>query len=318
MKNKNLISQKNKEELSNDGWIITRRDFLKISVLTTAGICTGLSSANASFLNSQSNLSFGIVTDPHYAEIPDINGKYYSKSLYKMNECVSLMNNKKVDFLIELGDFKDLSQPASEKETINYLKAIEKVFTQFNGPRYHVMGNHDTDCLSKKQFLSYIKNTDIPQAKKFYSFERMGIHFIVLDANYLSDGRDYDHGNWDWTDANIPEKEIMWLREDLSSTKKPVIVFAHQLLDGKGSHYVNNAIDVRQELDNSGKVLAVFQGHYHEGSYSKINDIHYYTLKAMVTGDGKKNNSYAIVKVYNDHINITGYRKAVDKKCIIR
>ena len=39
-------------------------------------------------------------------------------------------------------------------------------------------------------------------------------------------------------------------------------------------------------LHASGKVLAVFQGHHHSGSYSNIAGIHYYTLKALVEGSG--------------------------------
>jgi len=224
------------------------------------------------------------------------------------------MNKEKVDFLIELGDLKDISQPVSENITLENLDAIEKVFKQFNGPRYHVLGNHDMDCISKEQFLAHIENTDIPKEKKFYSFERNGLHFIVLDANYTSEGLDYGRGNFEWADTNIPQKEIDWLKKDILSSEKPVIVFTHQLLDGDfGPANINNAKKVRQFFENSGKVLAVFQGHMHKGRYRIINKIHYYTLKAMVSGEGKENNSYAIVNVYNDHINVTGYRKAVDK-----
>jgi len=313
MNNKNNISQEYKNV-----WIITRRKFLKVSALTTAGIWTGLSPAKANFSNSMAKCRFGIVTDSHYADSPENIGRYYRDSLPKMKECVTLMNNEKVDFLIELGDLKDMSHPASEEKTLKYLEAIEKVFAKFKGPNYHVLGNHDMDCISKEQFLSRINNTNIPKKNKFYSFERKGLHFIVLDANYTSEGLDYKRGNFDWSDSNIPQTEIDWLKEDISKTKKPIIVFTHQLLDGNnGSIFINNAKDIRRELENSGKVLAVFQGHHHKGRYSKINKIHYYTLRAMITGEGKENNSYAIVELYDGYINITGYRKAVEKKCLI-
>ena len=141
------------------------------------------------------------------------------------------------------------------------------------------------------------------------------MHFIVLDANYKSDGADYDHGNFDWTDANIPPAELKWLRQDLATSRGAVIVLIHQLLDGAGPHYVKNAAEVRQILDQSGRVLAVFQGHLHDGSYNLIEGIHYYTLRAMVEGPGLENNSYAIVEVRPDmSITVTGYRKAVDKQ----
>jgi hypothetical protein len=221
------------------------------------------------------------------------------------------MNTERVDFLIELGDFKDQDRPPVEKNTLSYLQAVEKVFRNFNGPTYHVLGNHDMDSISKRQFLKQINNTNIDPGRSYYSFDSNGLHFVVLDANFRADGADYDHGNFDWTDANIPTKELLWLRNDLTSTPGPVIVFIHQLLDGKGSVYVKNAEQVRQILEASGKVLAVFQGHHHSGSYNNIAGIHYYTLKALVEGQGAENNSYAIAEVHPDRsITVTGYRKA--------
>ena len=72
---------------------------------------------------------------------------------------------------------------------------------------------------------------------------------------------------------------------------------------------MKNAAQVRTVLEASGKVLAVFQGHHHSGSYSNIAGIHYYTLKAIVEGHGPENNSYAIAEVHPDSsITITGYR----------
>ncbi|MHC4751588.1 MAG: hypothetical protein ACYTFW_17160 [Planctomycetota bacterium] len=78
---------------------------------------------------------------------------------------------------------------------------------------------------------------------------------------------------------------------------------------------MNVSVQVRKILQASGKVLAVFQGHHHSGSYSHISGIHYYTLKALVEGSGPENNSYAIAEVHPDNsITITGYRKAVSKQ----
>jgi alkaline phosphatase len=77
---------------------------------------------------------------------------------------------------------------------------------------------------------------------------------------------------------------------------------------------VKNAAQVRQILEASGKVHAVFQGHHHSGNYSNIAGIHYYTLKALIEGRGPENNSYAIAEVHPDcSITITGYRKAVSE-----
>ncbi len=256
-----------------------------------------------------------MVTDAHYADIPKRGTRHYGESVDKMAECVELMNNQKVDFLIELGDLKDESKPATEAGTLKFLQRIEAVFGRFKGPRYHVLGNHDVDSISKEQFLDLVENTGIGKERSYYSFDSKGAHFVVLDADYTANGTDYDHGNFNWRDTNIPDHELKWLGKDLAATSKPVIVFVHQQLDETGAyHSVKNGVAVRRVLEKSGRVLAVFQGHNHGGAYSHIEGIHYYTLKALVEGSGAENNSYAIVEVLGNHdVVVTGYRKAVGK-----
>lgn len=298
--------------MTKNKWIIIRRDFLKAAVL--AGLSPAFSGCTYPSA-SRAKLSFGIVTDSHYADTAMRDNRFFRESADKMAECVKLMNDKKVNFLIELGDFKDQDGEPSEEKTIAYLQSIEKIFQQFNGPTYHVLGNHDVDSLSKEQFWENIKNTNIKGSSCYYSYDFRGIHFIVLDANFRTDGTVYDHGNFNSWDMYIPETELNWLTQDLADTKLPSIVFCHQQLGGRGGTYVTNAEKVRGILQDSGKVLAVFDGHAHNGGYRLVEGIHYYTLKGMIEGAGPENNSYAIVEILNDNsIIVTGYRKAVSKE----
>jgi len=255
-------------------------------------------------------LTFGMVTDVHYADIQDEGNRTYRQSLEKLRECIDTMNRYQPDFLIELGDFKDMSRPASEEKTLIYLFRAEKVFSGFHGPRYHVIGNHDVDCISKAQFLEVAENTGIQKQQSYYSFLVNGITCIVLDANYDSTGRDFNKGKFDWGDPNIPGEELKWLRKQLRKAPGTVIVFCHQLLDSGDEYAVDNAAEVRKILETSGKVAAVFQGHYHEGNYRFIHGIHYYTQKALIEGEGLSNNSYTLVRVYPESIRVTGFRRA--------
>ncbi|MCL5279067.1 MAG: metallophosphoesterase [Planctomycetes bacterium] len=289
--------------------MIGRRLFLRCA----AGAALASLSCTPGNLSTRrrSAVRFGIVTDCHYADADPVGTRFYRESLGKLAECVDRMNTEKVDFLVELGDFKDENRPPVEEKTLAYLHKVETVFRRFHGRRYHVLGNHDMDSTSKQQFLRRVENTGIEADRSYYSFDAEGLHCIVLDANYRSDGSDYDHGNFDWTDANIPACELDWLRQDLAASGGPAAVFSHQMLDGTGAVYVKNAAAVRQILAASGKVLAVFQGHHHPGAYSHIHGIHYYTLKGMIEGRGEDNDSYAVVKVQpNRNITVTGYRKA--------
>jgi hypothetical protein len=248
------------------------------------------------------------------------------------------MNAEDVDFLIELGDIKDQDETPEEANTLSYLEAIEDVFQGFDGPTYHVIGNHDVDSIWKVDYLEGVENTGIDPSRSYYSFDINGLHCIVLDANYEKVNDDvyneYDmlmnNISFDWTNTYIPPDELAWLEADLAATTNPTIVFIHQMLAGseylpyKWYHLVKNDNDVEgpEEMhvlpileSAPHKVLAVFQGHHHDGDYVEINGIHYYTLKALVEGsyydDGNKiqeNNSYAIVEVHPDRsITVTGY-----------
>jgi len=303
-------SDKKHHLTDNVPWVISRRHFLKSVGFTVAGL-----SVNSGCSLFTGRLRFGIVTDAHYANRDHAGNRYYKESAVKMRECINQMNKEGVSFLVELGDFKDQDNPPTEENTISYLQTIEGEFQKFNGNKYHVLGNHDVDSISKEQFLSVVSNTDISPESTYFSFDLKGFHFIVLDANFRSDGLDYNRGNFDWTDANIPQKELTWLEKDLASTSYPSIVFVHQLLDGEGDLYIKNAAEVRRILQKNQKVLVVFQGHHHAGDYKSIEGIHYYTLKAVVEGSGVDNNSFAIVEIHGDHsITVTGYHQALSTK----
>jgi len=291
-----------------------RRSFLK----ATAAALLGLILAGAPLLAAtgqpapRPGLRFGIITDVHYSEALPAKGKFYRESLRKMREAVDRFRAEKVSFVVELGDFKDRVAGEPEAKTLTYLTMIEREFRRFGGPTYHVLGNHDMDALSKTQVLGKLTNTGIPAGKSYYAFSTGGVRFVVLDSTFTKDGQDYDHDNFDWRDSNIPSSEIAWLREELNKSKEPVIVFVHHRLDGDGDMQIANRAEIRALLESSGKVLAVFQGHEHKGAYTKINDIHYYTLRAVVDSSGLEANSFAIVEVHpNRDVTVVGYRRAV-------
>lgn len=292
---------------------VNRRKFIETVVTVIGGVSV---SDTALAKNNLKPVRFGMFTDPHYAERPANINRYYSESLDKVSECVDLMNEQEVDFLIELGDLKDEGNPPEEAETLQFLHTIEKEFQRFNGPVHHVLGNHDHDSISKQQFLNAVSNDGFSKALNYYSFNKNSFHFIILDANYTSEGKAYNHGNFDWKDAHIPDDQLKWLQKDLKRNQKPTIVFVHHQLDSIAFeekhrvHSPDNADAVREILEDSGNVIAVFQGHYHKGSLNKINNIYYYTLKAVVEGSGPENNNYAIVEIGEDKvIRIIGFRK---------
>ena len=261
---------------------------------------------------------FGLFTDLHFADRSHFGNRYYSQSKQKLLDAIQVFNNSNLDFIIELGDFKDQDDLPEKSRTLAFLNEIESVMRQFKGPIYHVLGNHDMDSISKQDFLAHTKNHGAAEGKSYYSFVYHHLKCIVLDANYNESGLDYDTGNFDWTYAQIPDHQIDWLKNELAKDDKPVIVFVHQLLDWFSaideSLYIKNAKEIVEILEKSNRVLAVFQGHHHSGNYSHRNGIHYFTMKAVVEGSLPENNSFAIVEIDRElNIHIIGFHNCEDQ-----
>lgn len=98
-------------------------------------------------------IKFGVITDLHYAYRETVGTRYYSQSIIKMEEAFSVFKKSKVDFIIELGDFKDMGVTPDKDKTLSFLKSVESVFQSAGVPAYHVLGNHDMDNISRMIFF---------------------------------------------------------------------------------------------------------------------------------------------------------------------
>lgn len=282
-----------------------RRAFLKGGSLFLLG--AGVA-PTAAFAEDQAKPSAraGLITDLHYADKPPRGSRHYRETPKKLAEAAERFGLEKPDFVVELGDLIDAAD--SVKAELEYLKRINGAFAEICQDRHYVLGNHCVYTLTKEEFLDGVK-----QKRSYYSFDQGGIHFIVLDACFRSDGEPYGRKNFKWTDPNLPAEEVEWLQADLKAARGNTIVFVHQRLDVDNRYGVKNAPAVRKVLEDSGKVLAVFQGHNHINDHKLLGDIHYCTLTAMVEGSGAKNNGYATMDVFEDSsIRVSGFRKQKD------
>lgn len=296
--------------------LVNRRSF--IVGLGVAGAASAIPSLCEAAAEGKFAVRFGIVTDLHYGDIPDesepleVGGQRFCRqSKRKLADAIRVFNTRHVDFAIELGDFKDFSHDRAG--TLAHLEEIERTFSCFKGPRYHAFGNHDFDCLTPEDLAPRLPNDGKPMSRGYYSFVKNGITFVVLDACYDSGLKHYSCNN-PWFDANVPAEELVWLREELASARGPAVVFCHQRLDPSASprHLVRNSAEVRDILEKSGKVKAVFTGHQHLGSVYEHNGILYYSLIAQALDSGPLANSFAEVAVAADgSVRVTGYFNAV-------
>ena len=290
----------------------SRRAFLRGGALMLGGLLVGRP-AWAEAGTKRPALRVGMIADVHHADYPSRgrpggpdNLNLYRQSMEKFREAVGKFKDEKPDFVVELGDFIDKAETL-EEET-EHLRNIEKVYAEVPCERHYVLGNHCVDALIKDEFF------DITEARApHYSYDAGGFHFVVLDSCFTEELEPYGRSNWDWTNANLPPEQLAWLEKDLARTGLPTIVLAHQRLDGDTRYDVRNAGAARKIMTESGKVVAVFQGHSHRNDYRQVDGIHYVTLVAVVAGHGRENSGYAIVSFYDDaSIQIDGFRLQQD------
>lgn len=286
---------------------LDRRAFFHKGSLYLLGAGLSLSRASAGFADqSPRKVRLGLVTDMHYADKPPAGSRHYRESLTKLGEAAEQFERDQVDHIVELGDFIDAAESIELEK--RYLKRIYQDFAALPGEKHYVLGNHCVDMLTKVEFLE-----EVGQKSSYYSFDEGGFHFVILDACFRGDGEPYGRKNSHWTDSSIPEEEIDWLRSDLASAEGKTIVFVHQRLDVSGHYGIKTAAQVRKVLEDSGKVLAVFQGHSHKNDLKTINGIHYCVLRAMIEGSGEENNGYSTVDVLADGtIRLSGHRQQSD------
>lgn len=209
---------------------------------------------------------FAIVSDLHAPDIPD--------GLERMQAVVEAANRENVDFLIQLGDFIRL-----DSADIPY----RKVWDEFKGEKYHVLGNHDLDRYTKEE---YVAGLNMPS--RYYSFDKGDFHFIVLDGNNLYDGKEYKpyaRANY-YVDSKMrafmDPKQMEWLKKDLAATDKRCIIFSHQSIDTS----MNNGSEVRSILEEENrrsgfqKVALAFSGHDHSNYTKEINGITYVQINS--------------------------------------
>jgi predicted phosphodiesterase len=298
------------DESMDNRWVIGRRAFLRNGTLMLgAGVFGGKEALHALSTGGDSDkgkpvLKIGLVTDVHFAEKDARINRYYRESLAKLRDGIELFTAKEAGFLVELGDLVD--DAGSLSEEIGYLEKISGELRRFKGEWFHVFGNH---CLAKFSKQEFVQHAGL-KGDSYHSFDRGSFHFVVLDACFRTDGQAYERGNFEWTDTDIPAVEREWLRADLAATSKPSVVFVHQRLDVEDHYAARSAGLVREILEKSGKVTAVFQGHSHKNDYSEIGGIHYCTLRAMVEGSGQDNSGYGLLEIFGDgSMHLAGFRQ---------
>lgn len=266
--------------------------------------------------NTEPILKIGLVADPQYADKPRAGTRYYSESLWKLDEAIDSFNFYGVDFVQNLGDLID-----SDWESYDAILPIyEKLHPHIE--THHLLGNHDYE-IDSAQLKDLQHKLSMPDY--YYSYSEKGWRFIVLDAtdySYFSnplhdrDVRQIDSyfentrekaNHYTWNGA-IGKEQLLWLKQQLDSAElesQKVILFSHLPVRPQNDpHNLWNDEEVTALIENSSSVVAFVNGHNHAGGYAFENGIHHITIKGMVEN---RISSYAILEIYEDHMVLKGF-----------
>ncbi len=245
-------------------------------------------------------MKFLAVTDLHYADRALGEGdRHHSQSLERLKEALKYCDD--CDFIINLGDTADSFSDSRDQRTL--LSEVKAVLDASGKPYYNIIGNHDTSIVKTEFYTLFdMKN-------RYYAFDTTEYRVIVLDAclNDVNDPIPKEEIIWD--DCYIDGEQKNWLVTQLRDSDKKVIVFTHVpfMLSERETddpHLIKNRYEIMDVFEKSGKVSAVFSGHYHSGTYGKSGGIHYVTFASMCVGD---KNSFAVVEAGENSIVINGY-----------
>lgn len=290
--------------------------------------------------------SFGVISDVQYADIADGRSflgvpRYYRHSILVLQRAVKKWNDlQKLSFAVNFGDIVDGFCP--KDQSLNAVKKVVSAFEKFNGPIYHMIGNHCLYNLPREELLPLLK---IPghDGSAYYDFSPIpGYRFVVLDAYDISAiGWPKDHPKTiealrllkeknPNADKNSPvgleglerrflmfngavgKEQLQWLDNvlrDATNSKQMVIISCHLPLDPGASTseaLLWNFDEVMDVIHRYKCVKVCFGGHDHKGGHSvDSHGVHHRVFEAALECP-PNTDAFGYVDVYEDRISLVG------------
>lgn len=235
----------------------------------------------------------------------------------------------KPEFILMTGDcvFDSFEQERSRTKTLWELwKDVWK--QECSIPMMPLLGNHD--CWGWNKTKSKTTGSEegwgkkwacdeLGLAKPYYSFDRAGWHFAMLDSvrPFGPEGQYYD--------ARLEEEQMAWLTSDLAGTKLPTMVLSHipilsitafQGADvAKGEEKnteINHSVmhtdwrELKALFAKNRQVKAALSGHVHLNDDVDYNGVRYICDGAVSGGWWKEANmgececGYSLIDLYDD------------------
>ena len=233
------------------------------------------------------------------------------------NKVIDTVNALQPAFVITGGDLIMDALGQSHARSDSLYKLYNLHIKKINAPVFNTLGNHEVFGLYANSGVDtthpeyYKKMYENRIGRRYFSFDTLGWHFIILDAVGSTPARRYY--------GYIDKEQQQWLKEDLAKTDTttPIAISVHipfittflQLKNG-----VLTPNDSGLVIVNATEILSLFkhhnlklvlQGHVHYLEDIYINGIHFITGGAVCAGwwSGPVNNikeGFLKINVMND------------------
>lgn len=297
---------------------VSRRTLLK------AGGAAALISPLAGFghaeaqVESKASFRFGVIADPQFAPVPNSYGvktRYYSNSVWKLNEAIAHLNREELEFVITLGDMVD-----------RYWESFQHVlplYDELKHEKFFLLGNHDFTA-PNHSLQTLVRTVGMPAP--YYDFIRHGYRFIVLDGNEISlfalpdgDPRRALAGkrlaelkasgakNAQSYNGSLSDTQFEWLRrkvQEAVAADQKIIIFNHYPVYPMHETNAWDSERLIKLVTDTPNIVAYFNGHNHAGNYGQTEGKHFLTFRGMV--ETPIDTAYAIVEVLPDRLDVRG------------
>ncbi|KAK4257015.1 hypothetical protein QN277_006662 [Acacia crassicarpa] len=293
--------------------------------------------------------SFGLISDVQYADIPDGRSflgvpRYYRHSILVLQRAVKEWNaHQKHKFVMNFGDTVDGFCP--KDQSFNTVKKVVNEFDMFEGPVYHMIGNHCLYNLPRSKLLPLLK-IQSPDDHAYYDFSPVPEYrFVVLDGYDISAiGWPQDHPKtlealkflreknpneeknsptglvglerrFLMFNGAVGKEQMEWLNgvlQEATELKQKVVVCCHLPLDPGASSkeaLLWNYDEVMELIHRYNCVKVCLAGHDHKGGFSiDSHGVNHRVLEAALECP-PGTDAFGYINVYDDRISLVGTGK---------
>lgn len=223
-----------------------------------------------------------------------------------------------IQAVLSLGDLIEHSGAAisehlrAETDEKNFRNTLRS-FDSLTVPTLHCIGNHPLMILMEDVITSALG------LEQPYYARDIGEHRIIMLHSRFRHKRD-SGGHKSGSGIYIDDQQLSWLRKELESTDRNVLVCSHHPLDDQDLRgniwfekypqcaHTENRRDVQEILATYGNVVAVASGHTHWNYLSKDNfgttHITLQSLSENFRGDGTPAGTYGVMALKDAAFNL--------------